>query len=69
MDQLAVWAASPGLKRPDALTVQQLAHRLTVSAHVMYDWIERQVVRARKIAGRGPWWIMLNPTKEQQPRD
>jgi hypothetical protein len=61
--------ASPSLKRPDELTVQQLAHRLTVSAHVVYYWIERQVVQARKLDGRGPWWITLNPTKEQQLRD
>ena len=57
------------LMRPDELTVQQLAHRLCISAHVVYYWIERQVVLARKLDGRGPWWITLNPAKEQQLRD
>ncbi|MNT64649.1 hypothetical protein D3C72_2025660 [compost metagenome] len=54
--------------RPDELTVQQLADRLGISTHVVYYWIERQVVDARKLDGRGPWWIMLNPAKEQQLR-
>ena len=56
------------LMRPDELTVQQLAHRLCISAHVVYYWIERQVVQARKLDGRGPWWITLNRAKEQQLR-
>ncbi|MBP0625353.1 helix-turn-helix domain-containing protein, partial [Cupriavidus consociatus] len=56
-------------KRPDELTVQQLAHRLGISPHVVYYWIERQVVPARKLDGRGPWWITLDPAKEQQLRD
>jgi hypothetical protein len=30
--------------------------------------IERQVVQARKLDGRGPWWITLNRAKEQQLR-
>jgi DNA invertase Pin-like site-specific DNA recombinase len=61
--------ASPSFKRPDELTVQQLAHRLTVSAHVVYYWIERQVIQARKLDGRGAWWITLDAPKEQQLRD
>ena len=61
--------AATSLKRPDELTVQQLAHRLGISPHVVYYWIERQVVHARKLDGRGPWWITLDPLKEQQLRD
>ncbi|MFP3647791.1 hypothetical protein [Paraburkholderia sp. SIMBA_054] len=56
-------------KQPDELTVQQLAHRLGISTYVVYYWIEREVVQARKLDGRGPWWITLNPAKEQQLRD
>jgi hypothetical protein len=61
--------ASVSLKRGDELTVQQLARRLAVSAHVVYYWIKRQVVQARQLDGRGPWWITLDPAKEQQLRD
>lgn len=61
--------AATSLKRPDELTVRQLAHRLGISPHVVYYWIERQVVHARKLDGRGSWWITLDPAKEQQLRD
>jgi transposase-like protein len=56
-------------KRPDELTVQQLARQLGISAHVVYYWIERHVVQARKLEGRGPWWITLDTAKEQELRD
>lgn len=61
--------AATSFKRPDELTVQQLAHRLGVSTHVVYYWIERQVIQARKLDGRGPWWITLGPAREQQLQD
>ncbi|HEY0799538.1 MAG TPA: recombinase family protein [Steroidobacteraceae bacterium] len=60
--------AATSFKRPDELTVQQLADRLGISTHVVYYWIERQVVQARKLDGRGPWWITLDRAKEQQLR-
>lgn len=56
-------------RQPDELTVQQLARKLGISAHMVYYWIERHVVQARKLDGRGAWWITLDPTKEQQLRD
>lgn len=61
--------AATSFKRPDELTVQQLADRLGVSTHVVYYWIERQVIQARKLDGRGPWWITLDPAREQQLQD
>lgn len=54
------------LRRPDEFTAQQLASRLQVSTYVVYYWIERRVVEARKIDGRGAWWITLDATKEHQ---
>jgi Recombinase/Recombinase zinc beta ribbon domain len=60
--------AATSFKRPDELTVQQLADRLSISTHMVYYWIERHVVQARKLDGRGPWWITFNRTKEQQLR-
>jgi len=41
------------LMRRDELTVQQLAKRLRVSTHVVYYWIERRIVEARKLDSRG----------------
>ncbi|BCF98090.1 hypothetical protein PPGU19_026590 [Paraburkholderia sp. PGU19] len=54
------------LTRPDEFTVQQLASRLQVSTYVVYYWIDRRVVEARKIDGRGAWWITLDAAKEHQ---
>ena len=60
---------SVSLKRPEELTVQQLAQRFGVSIHVVHYWIKRSVVEARQLDGRGPWWITLNAAKEQELRD
>lgn len=57
------------LKQPDEMTVKQLANHLEINAHVVYYWIERGIVQARKIDGRGAWWITLNAAKEQELRD
>lgn len=60
---------SISLKRPEELTVRQVADRFAVSAYVVYYWIERNVVEARRLDGRGPWWITLNAATEQELRD
>ena len=57
------------LKRPEELTVRQVADRFTVSIHVIHYWIGCGVIEARQHDGRGPWWITLNDDKEQQLRD
>lgn len=57
------------LTQPDELTVKQLANRLAVSTHVVYYWLERDIVQARKIDGKGAWWITLTAAKEQELRD
>jgi DNA invertase Pin-like site-specific DNA recombinase len=59
---------SISLKRPEELTVQQVAKRFGVSIHVVYYWIERSVVDARQLDDRGPWWITLNAIKDQELR-
>jgi hypothetical protein len=61
--------ASACLKQPGEVTVQQLANRLGTSRYVVYYWIERSVVQARKLDGRGVWWITLSADKEQELRD
>jgi hypothetical protein len=57
------------LKRPEEFTVPQVAKRFSVSNHVVYYWIERSVIEARQLDGRGPWWITLNAAKEQELRE
>ena len=49
--------------------VGELAARLRVSIHVVYYWIERRIVEARKLDDRRGWWIALDITKEQELRD
>ena len=60
---------SISLKRPEELTVQQVAKRFGVSIYVVYYWIQRNVVEARQLDGRGPWWITLTDAKDAQLRD
>jgi DNA invertase Pin-like site-specific DNA recombinase len=60
---------SVSLKGPDELTVREVRDRLGVSGHVVYYWIERHVVEARQLDGRGPWWITINAAKEQELRN
>lgn len=60
---------APDLMRPDEFTVQQVASRLQVSTHMVYYWISRHVVEARKLDGRGAWWITLNDAREHELRN
>jgi DNA invertase Pin-like site-specific DNA recombinase len=56
-------------RQPDELTVQQLANRLGISTHMVYYWIERNVIQARKHDNRGVWWITLDAAREEQLRN
>jgi DNA invertase Pin-like site-specific DNA recombinase len=54
------------LKRPDELTVQQLGQRFGVSMHVVYYWIERGLVEARRLNAGSPYWITISAEREQK---
>src|ERR1035437_4395855 len=56
------------LMEPDEVTVQQLCQRLGVSLYVVHYWIRRDIVPARRIDGRGPWWIKLTAQSETELR-
>lgn len=58
------------LKRADELTVQEVAEKFRVSSHVVYYWINRHHVHARKpTPQRGaPWLITLDTETEQRLR-
>jgi hypothetical protein len=57
------------LKKPEELTVQQVARQFGVSAGVVYYWIEHRVLTARRLNKGMPYWITLNAADEQTLRD
>jgi Recombinase/Recombinase zinc beta ribbon domain len=59
----------PVLKKPDELTVHQVARHFGVNEQVVYYWIHHALLRARKLNTGSPYWITLNVTEEQQLRD
>jgi len=54
------------LKRPEELTVKQVAKKFAVSTHVVYYWIARKVVNARRINQGMAYWITIDSQKEQE---
>jgi hypothetical protein len=56
-------------KRPEELTVAEVAQRFGVSIGVVHYWIKRNVVAVRRLHDRGAWWITLDTAKEQELRD
>ena len=54
------------LKRPEEQTVKQIMKKFGVSRHVVYYWIEREVIQARKVNKGTPFWITLNHKNEKE---
>ena len=59
----------PTLIGPAELTVQQVAERFRVSHHVVYYWIDRGVVQARRLNAGSPYWVTLNEADDQKLRE
>ncbi|MCI0623128.1 MAG: hypothetical protein L0387_15975 [Acidobacteria bacterium] len=57
------------LKRPEELTVQQVAKRFGTSDQVVYYWIEHSVIHSRRLNPGMPHWITLSDTDEQKLRE
>ncbi len=57
------------LQRPEELTVQQVAQHLGVNKYVVYYWIKRSLIHARRLNPRMPYWITLNGSDEQRLQD
>jgi len=57
------------LKRPDELTVQQVAERFRVNPNVVYYWIEHSVIPARRLNSGAPYWITISAADEQKLQD
>ena len=56
----------PSRKRAEELTVRQVADRLGVSSGVVYYWIERGHLPARRLEPGFPYWITLSADKEAE---
>src|SRR5664279_1201745 len=54
------------LKRPEELTVQQVAKRFGTSDQVVYYWIEHGIIRSRRINSGMPHWITLGDADEEK---
>ncbi|HVT87737.1 MAG TPA: recombinase family protein [Tepidisphaeraceae bacterium] len=54
----------PSFKRCDELTVREMCEKFGVSHHVVYYWIERGIVSARRATAGSAWLIALNAEKE-----
>jgi DNA invertase Pin-like site-specific DNA recombinase len=56
----------PVLRRPEELTVAQVAKYFDVSPGVVYYWIERDHLQARRANAGSPYWIELNEADKQK---
>lgn len=59
---------APTLKNSDELTVVEVAGRLGVKPGVVYYWIERGHLPARRLGPGAPYWITLTSEKETELR-
>ena len=57
---------APQLKLPHELTVDDVAAKFHVSRGVVYYWINRDVLPARRIGDGHPYWITLTETKAKE---
>ena len=59
---------SPLQKRPGELSVKEVAQRFKVSTQVVYYWIERGYVAARRLKYGLPLWISLAKSEDEKLR-
>ena len=57
------------LRKPEELTVQQVAQYFGASDSVVYYWIEHRLIQARRLHAGMPYWITLDKADEQKLRD
>jgi DNA invertase Pin-like site-specific DNA recombinase len=53
-------------KKPDELTVKDVATRFGVSHNVVYYWIERKIIAARRLNNGSPYWITIDQRKSDE---
>lgn len=57
---------APIVKGPQEYSLKEVAQQFGVTHHVVYYWIERGYVKARKINNASAWLITLTPEKEKE---
>jgi DNA invertase Pin-like site-specific DNA recombinase len=57
---------TPVLRLPGELTVNQIAEKFGVSLNVVYYWIERKVISARRLNRRTRYYVSLDQEKETE---
>jgi DNA invertase Pin-like site-specific DNA recombinase len=57
------------LKKPEELTVQQVAEQFGVSIGVVHYWIKHHIIQTRRLNETAAYWITLNTADEQKLRD
>jgi hypothetical protein len=57
------------LKKPEELTVQEVAQKFGVGNGVVYYWIRRNMIRVRRLDDRAPFWITLDAESKQKLRN
>ena len=60
---------APCLKRPEELTVRQLADQFGVSISFVHYWIKNGIIEARQVNGRGPCWLSLTDQQQHELRE
>ena len=60
---------APTLKRPEEVTVQELAARPGVQPGPVYYWAKRGIIKSRRINNGSPVWITIDEIKLQDLRD
>jgi hypothetical protein len=60
---------APVFKRPEELTVNELARRFSVSIGVVHYWIQRGHLAVRRLTEKAPYWITLTAEKETELKD
>lgn len=56
----------PQFEKPGELTVQEVAEKFDVNPGVVYYWIERGVIQARRKNRGSPYWITVDAEKEEE---
>ena len=54
------------LKHPNEMTVKEVSEKFQVSQHVVYYWIERGIVDARRLNHGTSYWINIDLVKETE---
>jgi Recombinase zinc beta ribbon domain len=60
---------APVFKRPEELTVNDLARRFSVSIGVLHYWIQRGHLAVRRLTEKAPYSITLTAEKEMELKD